>query len=120
MSWPDDEPRVVPVYALTKGRTRSVGGDLPWETLVTTTTSGVASLARLRLEQKRIVSLCRRPVSVAEVGAELGVPVGVAQVLVADLCNDGLLQVHRPILTEDGRPSPDVLQRLIAGLKAQA
>lgn len=120
MSWSDQEPRLVPVYALTNGRTRSDGGDLPWETLVTTTPSGLASLARLRLEQKRIVSMCQRPVSVAEVGAELSVPVGVAQVLVADLCKDGLLQVHRPITTDDGRPSPDVLQRLIAGLKAQA
>lgn len=119
MSWQDDEPRVVPVYALTKGRTRSAGGDLPWETLVTTTDAGVAALPRLRLEPERIVSMCRRPVSVAEVGAELGVPVGVAQVLVADLCSEGLLEVHRPILTDDGRPTPDVLERLIAGLKAQ-
>lgn len=119
MTWSDDERRIVPVYALTKGRTRSEGVDLPWETVVTTTEAGLATLGELRFEKERIVSMCRRPVSVAEVGAKLGVPVGVAQVLVSDLYNEGFLQIHRPSLSEDGRPTPDVLQRLIAGLRAQ-
>ena len=38
--------RVVPAYALTRGRTQSVGGDLPLETLVTATEFGRSSSAR--------------------------------------------------------------------------
>ena len=113
------DPRLVPVYALTRGRTRSAGGqDLPWETLVTSTIAGLDSLPRLRFEEARIVDYCRRPVSLAEVAAQVEVPLGVARVLVSDLSTSGLLAVHRPTLNDDGRPSTAVLERLLAGLKA--
>ena len=114
------DPRVVPVYALTRGRTRSTGRDLPWETLVTTTTSGAASLPKLQFEHAHIVNLCRHPVSVAEVAAELRVPLGVARVLVSDLYSDGHLVVHLPSFGKNGRPDRDTLERLLAGLKAWA
>jgi hypothetical protein len=113
------DPRLVPVYALTRGRTRSVGQDLPWETLVTSTGAGLSSLPRLRFEQSLIVDFCREPVSLAEVAVQLKVPLGVARVLVSDLNTGGMLEVHRPQLTDDGRPSTEVLERLLAGLKAQ-
>jgi hypothetical protein len=119
MTTPDD-PRVVPVYALTRGRTRSVGRDLPLETLVTTTDRGLAALPSLRFEQARIVGLCRRPSSVAEVAADLGVPVGVARVLVSDLNAAGMLVVHLPTLTQGGRPRAEVLERLLTGLRTRA
>lgn len=118
MSGPD-EPRVVPVYALTGGRTRSVGRDLPWETLITTTAAGVAALPRLRFEQAQIIAMCRRPVSIVEVAAELTVPVGVARVLVSDLYAEGLLVIHLPTLTNAGRPRSEILERLLTGLKTQ-
>ena len=121
MSRSDDEGgRVVPVYALTRGRTRSFGRDLPLETLVTTTERGLAGLSGLRFEQARIVSLCRRPTSVAEVAAELSVPVGVARVLVSDLNASGALAVHLPALNVSGRPDTDVLERLLKGLRTRA
>jgi uncharacterized protein DUF742 len=110
---------VVPAYALTGGRTRSVGYDLPWETLVTATRLGQSSLHRLRFERSRIVGLCRRPCSLAEIAAELGVPLGVARVLVSDLCADGLLVASRPVLDANGRPRVEILERLLDGLKAR-
>jgi hypothetical protein len=113
-------PRIVPVYALTRGRTRSVGEDLPWEALVTTTGAGIAALSRLRFEQARIVDFCRHPVSIAEVASAVGVPVGVARVLVSDLKSEGLLVIHLPTTGVNGRPGPEVLQRLLAGLRARA
>jgi len=116
----DQGPRVVPLYALTEGRTHSVGGDLPWETMVTTTGVGEDSLPSLRFEQARIVGLCRRPVSVAEVAAELHVPLGVARVLVSDLHAEGKLIVHVPRFAADGRPSSELLERLLTGLRAWA
>ena len=120
MSQPGGDPRLVPVYALTDGRTRARGGDLPWETMVTTTVFGTASLSRLQFEQARIVELCQWPMSLAEVAAQLSVPLGVARVLVSDLSAEGLLQVHRPTTTDEGRPAVEVLERLLTGLKRGA
>jgi hypothetical protein len=119
MSRSDDDPRVVPVYAITRGRTRSVGRDLPWETLVTTTNEGLAALPRLRFEHARIIELCRRPVSMAEVAATLGVPLGVARVLVSDLNANGMLVVNLPVLSDRGRPRIEILERLLTGLKTR-
>lgn len=119
MNRTNGEPRVVPMYALTRGRTRSIGSDLPWETMVTTTTAGEDSLPKLQFEQAHIVDLRRRPVSVAEVAVELQLPLGVATVLVSDLHSEGFLVVHLPLLAGDGRPDSDVLERLLAGLKAR-
>lgn len=115
----EPEPRVVPVYALTGGRTRSRGGDLHLETLVTTTELGLESRPRLRFEHARIVELCRRPMSVAEVAASLRVPFGVARVLVSDLHADQMLTVHRAAATNDGRPKTEVLERLLSGLRSR-
>jgi hypothetical protein len=114
---PPLDPRIVPVYALTRGRTRSLGEDLPWEALVTTTGAGVAALPRLRFEQAHIVEFCRNPVSIAEVAAEVGVPIGVARVLVSDLRSEGLLVIHLPTLDAAGRPGPEILERLLIGLR---
>jgi hypothetical protein len=113
-----DEPRVVPVYALTRGRTRSVGRDLPLETLVTLTDEGRAALPSLRFEQARIARLCQSPRSIVEIASHLSVPVGVARVLVSDLHAAGRLAVHLPSFTAGGRPRRAVLERLLSGLKA--
>ena len=79
--------RVVPVYAVTGGRTRAnEGPDMPVEALVTTTDAGVLA-TDLQLEYRMTVELAATPVSIVEIGASLGVPVGVARVLVSDLVN---------------------------------
>ena len=108
--------RVVPAYALTGGRTRSTGADLPIETMVTSTPEGLRELTSLRYESRDIVLLCRRPQSVAEVAARVKVPLGVARVLVSDLAGDGMLAAHRP---EGERPDRAILERLLSGLRAR-
>src|SRR6266542_193434 len=61
-----------------------------------------------------------RPMSVAEIGVALGVPVGVARVLVSDLADAGYLKVHAPRRDgRDGRPGQAVLERLLDGLRAR-
>jgi hypothetical protein len=47
------------------------------------------------------------------------VPLGVAAVLVSDLHAAGYLAVHRPSVSDSGRPHREILQRLLHGLKAQ-
>ncbi len=114
--------RVVPVYAFTRGRTRPTGRELPIETLVTATELAVRHEhdMTVRVEWRVVMKTCRRPMSVAEIGVALGVPVGVARVLVSDLADAGYLEVHAPRRDgRDGRPGQAVLERLLDGLRAR-
>jgi len=114
--------RLVPVYAFTRGRTRSAGRQLPLEALVVATERA----ARYRddegvqFEWRAVMRMCTQPMSVAEVGASLRVPVGVARVLVGDLAHARYLVVHMPKHTEDeGGPGQAILGRLLDGLRAR-
>jgi len=128
-SWPDESPssepppdagRVVPAYALTRGRTRSYGDELPIEALVTSTDLALRSTPSLQTEARAIIELAVRPTSVMEIGAALNVPVGVARVLVSDLANAGFLQLHLPpSASGDTGPGRAVLGRLLDGLRAR-
>jgi hypothetical protein len=111
--------RLVPVYALTGGRTRPGGRELPMESLVTATERAGWG-HHLENEYRTIVELARRPVSLVEIGAALAVPVTVARVLVGDLVDGGFLDVHAPPPAfAGGRPSSAVLTRLLEGLRAR-
>jgi hypothetical protein len=119
MSGPNGAGRVVPVYALTRGRTHTQGQEMPIEALVTVTEHGARAGTSLDLEYRAIVGLGgARPISVMEIGAALGVPVGVARVLVSDLADAGYLVVHAPPPTVAGAPSRAILERLLDGLRA--
>jgi hypothetical protein len=112
--------RVVPVYAFTRGRTRAAGRELPLEAVVTATGLSFTSGASLQMESRAIVEMCARPKSLAEIGAALKVPVGVARVLVGDLANGGYLEVHLPRTTDgDGGPGHVILGRLLDGLRSR-
>jgi hypothetical protein len=115
-----NQDRVVPVYAFTGGRTRASGQELPLEAVVTATGLPPASVGVLQMESRAIVELCGRPKSLAEIGAALGVPVGVARVLVGDLANGGYLEVHLPRTAgHDGGPGHAILGRLLDGLRSR-
>ena len=112
--------RVVPVYAFTGGRTRAAGQELPLEAVVCATEMSFTSGTSLRMESRAIVEMCARPKSLAEVGAALRVPVGVARVLVGDLANGGYLEVHLPRTADgDGGPGHEILGRLLDGLRSR-
>ncbi len=111
--------RVVPAYALTRGRTQSVGGDLPLETLVTATEFGLQWVGSLQVERREIVERSTRPISVAELAAHLHIPLGTARVLVGDLASSGHLTIHRPHRTIDSRPDRVILERLLDGLRTR-
>jgi hypothetical protein len=87
-----DDPLVRP-FMLTGGRTTPSRDGLRVETLIQARGSVSASL---RFEARQIVQLCRRPTSVAEVAAAVGVPLGVARILVADLVADGTVTMVQP------------------------
>jgi hypothetical protein len=112
---PPREPamRLVRPYALTGGRTRSGGADLAIEALVVTSAKGRQAGEQLQLERRTIARLCLDPISVAEVSAHLGVPLGVARVLVTDMSDQGLVDVHQG---QAERPNQALLERVLRGI----
>jgi hypothetical protein len=117
--WREDD-RVVPAYALTQGRTQPPGRPLALESLITVTSFGLRHEGALQLESRAIVVMVREPLSVAEIGAALRVPIGVARVLVGDLVEAGYVAVASPVgLDEKGRPNIQTLERLLHGLRSR-
>ena len=78
-------------FVMTGGRTRAVDANLRMETMVQAV-SDVGG-GHLTFEHARIVERCHEPMSVAEVAAELGTPLGVTMVLVGDLVAQDYLEV---------------------------
>ncbi|KAA2264286.1 DUF742 domain-containing protein [Solihabitans fulvus] len=76
-------------FIVTGGRTRPLHDGLRVDTLVGALPSALS--APLAFEGRRIVELCQTPKSVAEIAAGVGVPLGVARVLIADLVAGNLL-----------------------------
>jgi hypothetical protein len=112
--------RVVPVYAVTGGRTRAGDHDLPVESVVTAVDGvDVHAVGDLQPEYRAICSHARTPVSLVEVAAHLGMPIGVARVLVSDLAEAGHLVVHAPDPANADGPPPQILVRLLEGLRAR-
>ena len=105
--------QLVRPYTRTGGRTH-VGYRLELETLLSTAVSRVRDRAALRDDLRTIYDLCRTPHSTAEVSAHLGLPLGAARVLIADVVDLGLLHVHE---TSADTPGLDLLYRVAAGLK---
>jgi hypothetical protein len=117
---PDDEAGpVVRPYAVTGGRTRPTA-PLEMVALVATTSRGVTTARNpppgMPPEQREIAFLCRHLQSVAEISAHLDLPLGVAQVLVADMADAGLVAVHRPE-RPDWRPDSALLRKVLDGLQ---
>jgi hypothetical protein len=103
-------------YFLTAGRVSSADRRVRVETMVVARPDAAQRLAPAAKEQLRLIELAASPTSVVELSAELGVPVGVALVLVGDLARDGLLDLSAPAVA----PCDDValIRRLIDGVIA--
>ncbi|WP_052668369.1 DUF742 domain-containing protein [Nitriliruptor alkaliphilus] len=114
MSTPDPD-RMIRPYLMTGGRTQPIG-ELPLEALIEATDPSDERNASLKFETRRVLELCRHPISVAEVAATLSIPLGVARVLVADLAADDRLRVHAT--ASDSGPDTHLLERLLDGLRA--
>ncbi|HEY2794050.1 MAG TPA: DUF742 domain-containing protein [Micromonosporaceae bacterium] len=103
-------------YAWTRGRTRA-HIDVAFEAIVQITEAALTVPVNNADPRSVVLALCRVPVSLAELAARLGVPIGVARVLVSDLVEVNLLAV-RNTLTEDSSLAQrrDLLERVLDGL----
>ncbi|WP_328483122.1 DUF742 domain-containing protein [Streptomyces sp. NBC_00377] len=120
--WFDDEAGpVVRPYAMTRGRTTSAFQhrlDLIALVVAEPHAEDAQTDPSLSPEHADIVGLCRRtPQSVAELAAELDLPIGVVRVLVGDLVDAEFVHVNRPVPPAE-LPDESILRDVINGLRA--
>lgn len=120
--WFDDEAGpVVRPYAMTRGRTTSAGQhrlDLIAVVVTEPQADDPEADPSLSPEHVDIVDLCRdTPQSVAELAADLDLPIGVVRVLVGDLVDAELVHVNRPVPPAE-LPDESILRDVINGLRA--
>ena len=115
--WLDDEAGpVVRPYALTRGRTRPSGADFDVITMVVAIPGAWADPVELEPEHFGLLRLCAAPASVADLAADLDLPFGVVQILLADLRDRALITVHQPV-TPARLPDPQILREVADALR---
>ena len=108
---------VIRPYALTGGRTKPAGEFFDLIAMVIARRSPDQVL-ELEPEHLRVLALCDTPRSVADLGADCRIPLGVLRVILSDLREDGLVFIRPPvplkrILDDDAlRRIEDALRRL--------
>jgi len=100
-------------FIMTKGRTKVDRSDLRFETLVQAVGGPVPPL--IPSEQVAILELAVRPISVAEIAADLHLVIGVVTVLINDLLDEDLLEVHS---SEPDDIELDMLDRIAAKIRS--
>ncbi|MFE4664873.1 DUF742 domain-containing protein [Streptomyces sp. NPDC056716] len=114
--WLDDAAgRLVRPFTVSNGRTRpSVALDLMSQLMAT----GATPLGYLGPEQAQVLHLCRAPVSVAEVAAQLKLPAVVTKVLLSDLLDCGALTTKPPVFHHNPTDRA-LLEAVLDGLRRQ-
>ena len=103
-------------YAMTGGRTRP-RIDIAMESLITTTARGEQDMVGHGPDWQRVVELCVAQVqSLAEIAIHLDVPLGVARVIVGDMAEAGVLDLHEPSRLDD-QLGTYLLERVLSGLR---
>ncbi|MFF9818620.1 DUF742 domain-containing protein [Streptomyces sp. NPDC014006] len=120
--WFDEEAGpVVRPYAMTRGRTTSAAQhrlDLIAVVVTEPDAGDPETDPTLSPEHVDIVELCRTtPQSVAELAAELDLPIGVVRVLIGDLVHAEFVHVNRPVPPAE-LPDESILRDVINGLRA--
>lgn len=90
---PVEDTTFVRPFIITGGRAEPLQADLRLETLVVAVGAPDETLT---FERRHIVAVCEEPMTVAEVASRVGVPLGVAKVLVSDLVVAGRLACRQP------------------------
>ncbi|WP_407639525.1 DUF742 domain-containing protein [Kitasatospora azatica] len=94
----DGAETMVRPYTITRGRTAPERDDLTLITVLTTVQPAAEQPGRrLQPEHRLILDRCRRPAAVAELAADLNLPVSVTKILLGDLIAQGLLTARAPL-----------------------
>jgi hypothetical protein len=113
-----DVANMVRPYTLTAGRT-DAQVHLPLEAPVRTLDLGPAPRWPGSDVRARILHLGKDSPSVAEIAAQLSLPLGVARVLIGDLVSEGYLRVHTTLSeTASVDDRRELIGRTLRGLRA--
>ncbi|WP_225097787.1 DUF742 domain-containing protein [Streptomyces sp. CoH27] len=107
----DDAPDRL--YTITQGRSRT-DPDSPFD-LVTLVVAESKPVTGMQSEHVAILRMTEFPASVAEIAAELKLPVSITKVLLCDLLAAGRVSArhpHRRAITD-----PDILEQVLVGLR---
>ncbi|MFI6025680.1 DUF742 domain-containing protein [Amycolatopsis magusensis] len=104
------------LYTVTGGRSRAEEIDLDLVTLIVSETEPYPGM---QSEHVRILQLGRHPTSVVELASELGLPVSVVRILVADLLRAGRVSARHPTAVGPGTDLPELefLKKVLVGLR---
>ena len=123
------DPRPVPSYVVTGGRTRPTRNTMRPETLLVAVGDGKQLPVTASSEKRALLKMCRRLLSLVEAAAYLRLPVSVAVVVACDLVDEGFLRVsgefpsgtdHAWPDNRPGRPGLDLLEEVLHGLRKLA
>jgi hypothetical protein len=116
-AWYDEDAGpLVRLYARVGGRAAGIREDLELSTIICRV-PGEPLPEGLSADQHEALRLTRRPVSLSEIAAHLGLPLGPTRRLLGPLRGAGLITVRRSS-GEDESGYPAVLQRILSGLRA--
>ncbi|ONI90321.1 hypothetical protein ALI22I_13275 [Saccharothrix sp. ALI-22-I] len=110
----EEAASIVRAYSWTGGRTTS-SYQLEIETLVSAVEWDYPG--GMKAEYHEVIALVGRPRSVAEVAALLRLPLGVAKVLLGDMAERGLIDVHRTATADGAQPDLGLMERVLSGLR---
>ncbi|MFC8662570.1 MULTISPECIES: DUF742 domain-containing protein [Streptomyces] len=115
---PTDPSGLERYYVLTGGRS-GPGGSSSSLDVATLITSRAPAVPGLQHEHEEILRRCRDPLSVAELGAHLGLPFNILAVLLADLLDAGRVEARDPIPASNAGRGPDLalLEEVLSGLE---
>ena len=68
-------------------------------------------------EHHSVIEICQGSVSVAEIAAQLRVPIGVARIIIADMVDLGLVEVMKTAAADGDERDPAFLRRVLSGLQ---
>ncbi|MFC4530103.1 DUF742 domain-containing protein [Sphaerisporangium dianthi] len=91
----DDPGPLVRLFGLTGGRARPPGETFNLVAIVTTVGMPFEQ-ADLTPEYLAILTTCRNPTPVADVAAQLRLPINITRVILGDLRREGLVTIDRP------------------------
>jgi len=105
------------LYTVTGGR--SDAGDIELD-LVSLVIAEFEPASGMQSEHARILGLCRRPIAIVELAAELRLPVSVVKILVSDLLDTGRLSLRRAASPAGKARLPDmeILKQVLIGLES--
>ena len=114
-----DAGPVVRPYAVTGGRAKPAAGAFDLVAFVVRRAD--PGDPNLLPEQRAILARTSEPVSVAELASHLDLALGVVRVLLGDLLQQGLIEMHEPEYDQSVgplRPDDRILKAVVNGLRA--